>query len=115
MVTGSRKTAEGRIYTVREQRPDASQALEVREEWLSRADIVAQSGDVQFLPLAVILRACDVHRVPVFQRRYCWCKPLWKQLWRDVEKVRDNSQLNNHTCGRLMLLHEGSKGSRLAL
>eukprot|EP00929_Paragymnodinium_shiwhaense_P035763 TRINITY_DN19279_c0_g1_i1.p1 TRINITY_DN19279_c0_g1~~TRINITY_DN19279_c0_g1_i1.p1 ORF type:complete len:453 (+),score=75.32 TRINITY_DN19279_c0_g1_i1:70-1428(+) len=117
-VKSSIVTGQGRVYTIMLNdyaQGNKLKAVEVQEEYLARPGAVAQSTDVRFAPLVEVLKDCSVYRIPVFQRRYCWCPPQWKLFWKDVEKVRDNPDLNNHNLGRLMLLAEKEKCSRVVL
>jgi hypothetical protein len=95
---------------------DNEQTKEVKgvpEKWLRAKGTVARSTNVKHLPLASVFSACKVHRIPVFQRRYCWTNSQWQRMWDSVKSIKDDAQLC-HSMGRLMLLHR-SDGSRLVL
>jgi hypothetical protein len=96
---------------------DGDQTKEIKgvpEKWLRAKGTVARSTNVKHLPLGGVFSACKVHRIPVFQRRYCWTERQWQRMWDSVKEVKDDAQSCNHSMGRLMLLHRGD-GSRLVL
>jgi len=121
IVQTSRNTADGVIYSVLfefgqpgDEMPHGCTLDEVPEKWLRRGGSLAGSSNVQHLSVSAILQACRVHRIPVFQRRYCWTESHWRRLWKSIVTVKDNGDLNNHSLGRLMLF-ERTNDSRLVL
>jgi len=121
IVKSLRSTADGVIYSVlfesgqpSDEMPHRSTLDEVPEKWLRRGGALANSSNVQYLSVIAILQACRVHRIPVFQRRYCWTESQWRRLWKSIVTVNDNTNLNNHSLGRLMLF-EQTDDSRLVL
>merc|ERR1719464_1541076 len=90
--------------------------------WVRAENIlVPGSSEVDFLPLAQILRLAPQFRVPVFQRRYCWQEPQWKDLWESVletlrhgPNARQPDRFQCHSLGRLLFFRQ-SDGSALVL
>eukprot|EP00931_Biecheleriopsis_adriatica_P085924 TRINITY_DN60692_c0_g1_i1.p1 TRINITY_DN60692_c0_g1~~TRINITY_DN60692_c0_g1_i1.p1 ORF type:complete len:523 (-),score=113.11 TRINITY_DN60692_c0_g1_i1:25-1593(-) len=96
-------------------RGDDKRTAKVPEEFLRTAGTVAKSTNVQYLTLAEIFKACQVHVIPVFQRRYCWTERQCSRLWDSALKMQGaTSEVNNHSMGRLMLLQQAN-GTRLVL
>jgi len=116
LVKSRKNTPSGFVYTlVFDQAsagvPDAVQSAgrslqDVPEKWLRKGGILARSSNVKPLTLDAVLKACRVHRIPVFQRRYCWRASQWRLLWKDLVAVKNDPALNNHSLGRLMLFEQ---------
>jgi hypothetical protein len=112
-----RCSVEGFVYALQFESKIPSGALrellDVPERFLKKAGILARSSNVQPLTLGALLTAAP-HRIPVFQRRYCWSKSQCLGLWRSIVDVRDDEKLNAHSLGRIMLFQH-KDGSRLVL
>eukprot|EP00927_Polykrikos_kofoidii_P070676 TRINITY_DN67089_c0_g1_i1.p1 TRINITY_DN67089_c0_g1~~TRINITY_DN67089_c0_g1_i1.p1 ORF type:complete len:469 (+),score=64.47 TRINITY_DN67089_c0_g1_i1:145-1551(+) len=125
LVKSTKRSTEGTTYTVlykasfvglppADGNDDAQLLEDVPEKWLRRHGTIAQSSDVKHLPLDRVFKACHTHKIPVFQRRYCWTESQWIKLWNTIVSVRDNQNLSNHSLGRLMLFQQ-TDGARLIL
>ena len=51
-------------------------------------------------------------RIPIFQRRYCWCKDQWNTLFGDVSLVASGSK-EKHSLGRITCVLDSSSDGRL--
>eukprot|EP00746_Dinoflagellata_sp_MGD_P012987 gnl/MRDRNA2_/MRDRNA2_127876_c0_seq1.p1 gnl/MRDRNA2_/MRDRNA2_127876_c0~~gnl/MRDRNA2_/MRDRNA2_127876_c0_seq1.p1 ORF type:complete len:653 (+),score=117.85 gnl/MRDRNA2_/MRDRNA2_127876_c0_seq1:77-2035(+) len=93
---------------------DDTCSAKIPAEYLRTAGVMVKSTNVQFLTIDDVLRECKLHTIPVFQRRYCWTERQCSRLWQSIETMRHaDSDSNNHSIGRLMLLEQS--GSRLVL
>jgi hypothetical protein len=86
----------------------------VPEDWLRDMKASFRS-QIENMCLEELLQSCPTHRIPVFQRRYCWTRLQWMDLWRDLTRMRGaGPDVPNHSLGRL-LLRQRNDGSRLIL
>lgn len=53
-----------------------------------------------------LLRKADQFEVPLYQRRYSWTEEQWGQLWADIVRVADDSQIPGHFVGSVVHIGE---------
>jgi hypothetical protein len=118
-VKSQQRTTGGFFYTVlfdSHQGPDVAPSCldHVPEKWLRKNGALARSSDVKLVTIHEVLSGCRVHRIPAFQRRYCWTEQQWRLLWKSIVAAKDNQLLNTHSLGRIMVSLQAD-GSRLIL
>jgi len=88
---------------------------DIPEDWLRDVN-TSFSSQIEHMSLRELLQSGAVHHIPVFQRRYCWTKLQWVELWRDLTRMRDAgaAEAANHSLGRV-LMRQREDGSRLIL
>jgi hypothetical protein len=87
---------------------------DIPEDWLRSINFTFAS-QIEHKSLEELLQPHAVHRIPVFQRRYCWDELQWRALWSDIARMRDaDSNVEHHFLGRV-LMRQRQDGSRLIL
>jgi len=87
----------------------------VREAWLRTDGRIATAKACAPMAFGAFARLAPRIIVPLFQRRYCWGEPQWKQLWQDIVSPRHSvSATNPHAIGRVVIAREtgGAGASR---
>lgn len=79
----------------------------VRETWLRTEGRIATAKSCSAMSFGAFMRLAPQMIVPLFQRRYCWGEPHWRQLWRDIVSPRHLvSASNPHAIGRVVIARE---------
>jgi hypothetical protein len=79
----------------------------VRETWLRTEGRIATAKSCAAMSFGAFMRLAPQMVVPLFQRRYCWGEPHWRQLWRDIVSPRHLvSASNPHAIGRVVIARE---------
>mmetsp|Transcript_21510 Transcript_21510/g.55005 ORF Transcript_21510/g.55005 Transcript_21510/m.55005 type:complete len:471 (-) Transcript_21510:160-1572(-) len=113
-VAGSREIHGEVWYTVRFE-GQTVERYDIPAKYLRLDGIGASSKDVTFMTMSKVFQSCQLHRIPVFQRRYCWGVEQFENMWKSVDDMtRADENTNNHSFGRLLLFVRPDK-SRLVL